>query len=74
MKTDVHHSPLYWAVMLFTGLFIVGIVIKVFSFFFNPTIGFGAALTTISWYAFLPGAAGLLVLMLVHTIFHKELD
>ncbi|MCO4291966.1 hypothetical protein NF867_03710 [Solitalea sp. MAHUQ-68] len=74
MKTQAHHSPLYWLVMLFTGLFILGIVIKVFSFFFNPTEGFGATLITISWYAFLPGAAGLLILMLIHAIFQKELD
>ncbi|UKJ08994.1 hypothetical protein [Solitalea lacus] len=74
MKTQSHHSPLYWLVVFFTGLFILGIMIKVVSFMINPKEGLGPVVDSIGWYLFLPGAAGLLILMLVHAIFQKKME
>ncbi|AFD05851.1 hypothetical protein [Solitalea canadensis] len=69
-----HHSSLYWLVMIFTGLFILGIAIKILSFFFNANEGIGLAINNIGWYLFLPGAVGLLIMMLIHAIFRKNYE
>ena len=74
MKAHLHINKLGLWVRGLTGVFIIGLALKLLSVVFGSESDFANALGTIGLYTFILGAAGLMIIMIFHAIIRQGKD